>query len=262
MTQVTPVLHAAVAGPDDGLPVVLLHSICTNMEVWQPQLPVWNEMFRTIRVDLPGHGKSPALGGTPTLRDFARSVAATLDALQISRAALVGISLGSMVAQAFALEVPERVAGLVLAHAGARTSPEVRELWNQRLAQLEEQGLEQHVRGTLERWFTVGFAGNSPLTVAWVEKMIRATPVSGYREAVSAIQGLDHLARLGAIDIPALVIAGAEDKAVPPAAAAVVANEVPGAAISLLAAAHMSSIERPVEFTELAGRFLASLGNY
>jgi pimeloyl-ACP methyl ester carboxylesterase len=180
-----------------------------------------------------------------------------LGELGIRRAAIVGLSLGGMVAQAFALAYPEQVSALVLAHTSARTDESVREVWSRRLALFEEQGLEAQVASTLERWFTRSFAAASPMTMRWLAQQIRATSPAGYRAAVRAIQGLDFLDRLKEVTAPALVVAGAADSAVPPAAASVLAASIPGAKLVVLDdAAHIGNVQQPVAFTETVGKFL------
>ena len=82
-------LRAIREGHTGGVPVVLLHSICTSADLWLPQMIPWRGVLRTIRVDLPGHGFSPSLGGTPTLADYADALAATLDSIDDRNAAFV-----------------------------------------------------------------------------------------------------------------------------------------------------------------------------
>lgn len=259
----SPTAHAVLAhrvdGPDAAPPLVLLHAIATSGELWAPQVAVWSAHFRLVRIDLPGHGASPAPATAQEegLLAYAMQVRRVLDQLGIERAGIVGLSLGGMVAQAFALAFPERAAALVLAHTGARTAPAVRELWARRLAQFEDAGLDAQVEPTLERWFTRDFAARSPVTLAWVARQIRATSPVGYAAAIRAIQGLDHAERLGEIRAPTMVVAGREDTAVPPAVGAALAEGVLGSRFVVLEdAAHLSSVQQPVAFTETVGAFL------
>lgn len=246
-----------VDGADHAPVVVLLHPIATHSAIWAPQVAAWGAAFRLVRIDLPGHGASAPAEGSPDLGDYAAAVHAVLAELGIRRAAIVGLSLGGMVAQAFALAYPEMVRALVLAHTSARTDDAVRELWSRRLALFEEQGLEAQVAPTLERWFTRSFAAASPMTMRWLAQQIRATSPAGYRSAVQAIQRLDFLDRLKEIKAPALVVAGAADSAVPPAAASVLAASIPGARLVVLDdAAHIGNVQQPVAFTETVGSFL------
>jgi 3-oxoadipate enol-lactonase len=252
-------LHCSVDGLRAGVPVVLLHSICTSSELWRPQLPVWSEWFRIYRMDLPGHGQSMTIDGDVDVGDFANAVAATLDKHGVERAVVVGISLGAMVAQAFALEYPTRTIGLVVAHAGAVTPPTGKALWDERVRTLVEQGAEAHISATLQRWFTEDFARRSPLTLAWIKRLIRETSIEGYRQAVKAIQSLDYSKRLCELRIPTLVVAGEHDNAIQPAVSAKVAEAIEGAQLALLNAAHIGNVEAAVQFTEIVGRFIRAL---
>jgi 3-oxoadipate enol-lactonase len=254
---VSGVLAHRVDGPADAPVVVLLHAIGTDAMLWSPQWPVWSQAFRVVRIDLPGHGASAPPQGQPVLADYAHQVCEVLDGLHVERAAIVGISLGGMVAQALALRHPSRTWALVLAHTSARTEAPVRDIWDRRLEQFARHGLAAQAPATLERWFTRAFAEASPLTLEWLAAQIRATHPTGYVAAVRAIQGLDHLERLHEIKVPVLVIAGEADSAVPPAAAAAMAERITGARLVVLSgAAHLGNIEQPVAFTEHVGAFL------
>lgn len=246
-----------VDGHNDGPPVVLLHAIATTSSLWAAQLPVWAAAFRLISIDLPGHGNSPDQQGDLDLADYADCVCEVLDELRIGRASVVGLSLGGMIAQAFALKYPHRLTALVLAHTSARTEAPVKGIWSGRIARFEKEGMEAQVLPTLERWFTRAFAESSPLTLAWLSDQIRRTSSWGYVSAIKAIQGLDHLDKLQKIKAPALVVAGEQDSAVPPAAAAKIAERLNNAQMLVVpGAAHLGNVEKPVEFTEAVGAFL------
>lgn len=253
----SPVLFARDEGPRDGPAVVLLHSLATSGALWDPQASIWAESWRVIRIDLPGHGRSPGGSEDGALGAMADRVAATLDALDVARWSLVGLSLGGMVAQAIALRTPDRVAAMVLAHCGARTDAAVREIWNRRLAQLEAGGMAGQVAPTLERWFPVEFVRQFPLTMEWVGGMIRRTPRVGYEAAIRAIQGLDHVEALRTLRVPALIVAGTEDTAVPPQAAEALSGVLPNAELDVLeGVGHIGNVQAPGRFTERVGAFL------
>ncbi|MFS2112623.1 alpha/beta fold hydrolase [Herbaspirillum frisingense] len=251
-------LAAESLGKDDSHAVVLLHPICVNRDIWRLQLPVWSKSFRLVLVDLPGHGFSKPLGGTPTLTDFARQLAVTLTRAGVDQVSLVGVSLGAMLAQAFALEFPERIRKLVLANAGAVTPEPVVALWNERQRSYREFGAEQHVRSTIERWFDDDYRARAPLTVKWIESLVRGTTQAGYFEAVDAIKRMNHVARLQEISVPTLVVAGEKDAAVKPEICAKVAEAITGARFVVLPSGHISNVEAAAEFTEVVGQFLLS----
>lgn len=252
-------LHFNDVGPRTAPAVVLLHSLATHSELWAFQVPAWSVHFRIISVDLPGHGRSAVPAENLSLAGMAREVVAVLDHLDIAKAALVGLSLGGMVAQALALEHAHRVAALVIAHAGARTDASVREIWERRIQQFEADGLAGLSHPTLDRWFPRAFSESAPITMEWMTRLIESTDPSGYVGAIRAIQDLDHLDRLPSVAVPTLVIAGEADAAVPPTVASMVAQRIPNARLQLLQdTGHIGNVQQPIGFTELVGQFLKS----
>lgn len=246
-----------VDGNSSAPTVVLLHSIATHSEMWAPQVAIWSSVYRVVRIDLPGHGDSPEPVGEMTMESYADAVNQVLNELAAPEVSLVGLSLGGMIAQAFALKYPDKVRSLVLAHSGAKTDPAVARVWDARVEQTREEGFESQILPTLERWFTRDFYIGSPLTIAWLEGIVRRTSTEGYVSAVRAIQALNHLEMLSRLSQPVLVIAGEEDSAIPPAKAALIAKHLVNADLfTLKKAAHMGNIEQPVAFTEAVGTFL------
>lgn len=253
-----PALHFHDEGPRDAPAVLLLHALCTHSELWAPQRVVWKDRLRLISVDLPGHGKSPVLPHARTLDGIADEIVAVLDHLNLPQVAVVGLSLGGMLAQVLALRHSARVRSLVVAHAGARTDAAVRAIWDQRIEQFKSGSTADWCQSTLQRWFPRDFAERSPATLSWVGGLIRATQAEGYVNAIRAIQGLDTLDQLSAIQVPALVVAGQADAAVPPAVAQMLAERLPNARLQLLEdVGHLGNVQAPVLFTEVVGRFLA-----
>lgn len=236
---------------------MLLHSIATRGAVWAPQWPIWSERFRILVPDMPGHGETPTDASIDDLDRFADGVARLLDQLGIEQVALVGLSLGGMVAQGFALRHSGRLSALVLAHTMARVSPAGRDAWAARKHAAIDGGMSTQSQSTLERWFTSGFARSAPMTLQWVRQMIETTPLDGYLAAANAIQQLDYLDRLSDIAVPTLVMTGEHDHAATPSLAAEIHARLPSARLFTLAgAAHLGNVERPIEFTEVVGGFL------
>ncbi|HEX7081279.1 MAG TPA: alpha/beta fold hydrolase [Gammaproteobacteria bacterium] len=251
-----PTLVASDSGPANAPAVVLLHSLATSSAMWAPQLPIWSEHFRIVNVDLPGHGACPPPDGALTFSGLGAAVCALLDARSIPAAAVVGLSLGGMTAQAFAIEHPERVRALVLAHTLAFATDAMRRTWDERIASVEALGMDGQVESTIERWFTPEFRTAAPLTTAWIARMIRATDPRGFAAAGRAIQSLDHLERLAAVTAPALVVAGKHDPGAPPAAAEAMAAKLRRSELTLLESSHLGNVEQATAFTETVGAFL------
>jgi 3-oxoadipate enol-lactonase len=246
-----------VRGSANDQPVVLLHALATSSALWAPQLPAWSAQFRVISIDLPGHGKSALMPGVASMADYALAVRQVLDHMGVDRAAFVGLSLGGMVAQAFALAYPKRTAALVLAHTSARTYPAGWEIWARRLDQFKRDGLVAQIPSILERWFPREFAEASPMTLRSIAGQIAATHPEGYAAAIRAIQQLDHFDALKTIRAPTLVLAGELDAAAPPSVATAMAEQINGASLVVMpGVAHLGNVQQPVPFNETVGGFL------
>jgi 3-oxoadipate enol-lactonase len=94
-----------------GAPVVFIHGYTQNMSIWDEQVPAFAQKYRVIRYDVRGFGRST---GNVDPSANAADVAALLDSLRISRAAIVGLSMGGDIALNFAVNYPTRVTALVL----------------------------------------------------------------------------------------------------------------------------------------------------
>ncbi len=97
-----------------GTPLVLIHGFGADRLTWSSLAKALSEHRQVIALDLPGHGEAVDWEGTPDASVCAKAVVASLDALGIARATLVGHSLGGAVASLTALRQPERVERLIL----------------------------------------------------------------------------------------------------------------------------------------------------
>src|SRR6516165_12698320 len=98
-------LHYDIVGPEDGPVVCITHSLASDGGSWTEQLPsLLQTGFRVLRLDMRGHGGSDPVAGEYTMSALAGDVAATLEALALPRVHYIGLSIGGMIGQAFAIE--------------------------------------------------------------------------------------------------------------------------------------------------------------
>jgi 3-oxoadipate enol-lactonase len=258
-------VHAEVTGPADGPPVVLGGSLGSDLTMWDPQVPALSDRHRVVRYDHRGHGRSPVPPGPYDIADLGGDVVALLDRLGLARASFVGLSLGGMVGIWLAAHHPERVDRLVLLCTSAL--PGAPESWTERAALVEAEGTAAVAEAVVGRWFTPELARRDPGLVARMRAMVTATPDAGYAACCRAIAGLDLRAECGRITAPTLVVAGAQDPAMPPSEhGQVIADHVPAAEYVVLSpAAHLANVEQDREVTRLlldhlAGSALAPPG--
>ena len=218
---------------DQGRPVVVLsHSLATSMEVWGYQLPLLTQRFRVLLYDIRGHGGSESPGDSWTLQELASDVAALLDHLQIPRATFVGLSIGGMIGQIFALQFPEKLSSLILCSTGCQAEEPMKLALEDRINKVRAAGLQSQVEPTLARWFTPRFIEQSPGTMAWVSNLIRSTSVDGFVGCCRAIQGLNVIDSLPAIRAKTLLIPGEHDAGFPEKISRTIQQKIEGAELA------------------------------
>ena len=112
---------AHVAGPAEAPPLVAIHGALGSTDLETDRLiRHWERRFRTVGIDLPGHGASAAVDGVPSWHDYAEAVGAVLTALDLRDVRLFGFSLGAGVALATAAAHPDRVSRLAVHGANVR----------------------------------------------------------------------------------------------------------------------------------------------
>lgn len=244
-------LHYALDGPDDAPAIVFSNSLGTSLEMWDAQVEALRGRYRCLRYDTRGHGRSAVRDEPAGIDDLAADLRGLLDGLGISRAHVVGLSLGGMTAQAFAASSPDRVDRLVLMATAAQLGPPA--AWEERAALARREGMAALVDTVLSRWFTPPFADTQD--AGKVREQILATDPVGYARACDVIRDMDLRERLAAISAPTMIIAGADDPATPPLLGEALRSAIPGAELVVISgAAHLLNIER----AEQVNRHLAS----
>jgi 3-oxoadipate enol-lactonase len=160
-----------------------------------------------------------------------------------------------MVGMWLAANAPQLVKRAVFANTSAYFGqPEV---WNQRIAQVETEGMQAAAEGTIQRWLTKDFMNNDPAATAKMLAMIAGIPPEGYIAAAAAVRDMDLRGSLAKIACPVLVIAGALDPSTPPAMGEAIVDGISNARLAILDCEHLSNVEKADEFNSLVARFLA-----
>ena len=107
------VIHATIDGPAQAPPVLLLHSLGTTLQMWDPQAAALAKHYRVIRMDMRGHGLSEAPAGPYTMAMLAQDALGLLDSLGIAEAHVGGVSIGGRIALQIAAMAPGRVISLM-----------------------------------------------------------------------------------------------------------------------------------------------------
>lgn len=242
-------VHAEVSGSERAPAVLLIGSLGSTLEMWDPQLPALSE-HRVIRHDTRGHGRSPVPAGPYAMDDLVDDAVALLGRLGVEQVHVVGLSLGGMIALRLAAREPDRISSAVVLCTAARLAPA--SAWTDRAAAVRAGGTGAVADAVVARWFTDAFRERQPDVVAATRDMIASTPVEGYAACCEAIGSADLREDLRDVRCPLLAIAGADDPATPPEHLSIIADGVPdGRVVVLPQAAHLASVEQSDAVNEL-----------
>jgi 3-oxoadipate enol-lactonase len=242
----------------DGPSVALLHGHPFTRAMWQPQLDALSDRFHVVAPDLRGYGESPATPGVVTMRELADDVWSLLDRRGIGEAAVVGLSMGGLVAMEMALAHPDRTwaLGLVATTAEPPTDGERSE----RLAmadRVEAAGMAPLVEAMAPRLF--GPEPDRELVTHVHEMMSSNNP----RGAAAALRGRasrpDYRAGLRDLRTPSFVCTGACDTwSTPEVTRELVDCLQEPRTLALPNVGHLPNVERPDAFSRALGAFLDS----
>jgi 3-oxoadipate enol-lactonase / 4-carboxymuconolactone decarboxylase len=247
-------IHVLVEGPPGAAPLVLLHSLGTTAHVWDDQAAGLSRSFRVIRPDLRGHGLTTCTPGPYSMELFADDLAALLDALGVNQAHIGGISIGGVIAQAFAAAHPERAASLLLVDTAMAIPPA--QSWTERAAKVRAEGIAAIADAVIARWVTPAFMSAAP--AEGLRAMLLRTPVEGYAASAEAIAAADLSAATAGLNLPTLIIVGAQDQSTPVASAQALNQAIAGSSLVVIEnAAHIPLVEKPEEITRAMLNFLS-----
>ena len=251
-------IYFDLAGPQNGPVVCFTHSLSADGGMWNEQLvPLLAAGYRVLRLDMRGHGGSAAVEGDYTIDALAADVKGALDILEIPKVHYIGLSIGGMIGQGFALAYPDRLQSLMLCDTHPSSPDDSDGQWDQRKATVRKGGTAALADGNMNRWFTAEFKGANPQRWKEIRSTICGTSSAGYLGCAAAIQNFDYLDRLATIKTPTLVVCGDDDPATPPDRNRLIASKVPGARYEDIAKArHLPNVERPEQFNPLMMQWL------
>ena len=252
--------HVLLTGPDKGQALVFINSLGSDFRIWDEIVEKLPDGIGVLRYDMRGHGLSSVVTEPCNMGLLARDLAELLDVLDVRKCLLVGISIGGIVAQRFAIDYPGLVDAMLLAHTSSRIGNN--QFWDERITQIKQQGLEANADSIIARWFTADYMTTHHHECRAWRRMLCQTPLSGYIACCHALAGTDLGHELPNLtDVETLVVGGEMDLATPPGHSRKLASSISGARyVEIAGAAHLSCIEKPDVFSELLMDFMDGVG--
>ena len=191
--------------------------------------------------------------------DLSSDVIHLMNALEVSQANFVGLSMGGMTALGLGILHGSRFKSLTASNCVATFSDQARQVWKDRVTTVVSGGLAPILDATMERWFTKDFIDNNQAEVDGIRDMVSATEISGYIACCGALERLNYLSDLASINVPTLLIGGRYDVGTPPVEMRKMKTLISGSRYEELATAHVSNIEAYQDYNELLLAFFDSV---
>ena len=254
----------------EGKPVVFVHGLTSSWQAWLENMPHFAERgYRAIALDLPGFGASPMPSWTIDMPAYGRMLRDFCEKLDVgSDAAVVGNSMGGLIAAEAVLSEPGRFNRLVLVsaagfvntwlphHRGKATS----RAWDTfgRPFGAASRFFVTHPRA---RWamfrFAIRYPGRLRKELLW-EQMASGVPCPGFADSLDAVLEYDARDRLEEIEIPTMIVWGTDDWVIPSAAALSYNRRIPHSRLEIFEhTGHVPQLERPARFNAALEEFLS-----
>ncbi len=234
----------------EGPALLLLHGHPFARRMWAPQLRALSTDFRVLAPDLPGYGESPPRGAKMGMDELADAALRFLDACDVTRAVVIGLSMGGLVAMELALRAPDRVNGVVLAATtAASVTPTEAAERRETADRLERDGMLDLTLEMGGRLFGPAARRDPEIVEPVLSMMLRTSPAGAAAALRGRAERPDYRVLLPGLQVPALVIAGDHDAYADEAVVAELVGAIPHPqVIRLPGTGHLPNLEAPAAF--------------
>jgi pimeloyl-ACP methyl ester carboxylesterase len=244
------------------LPILFIHGFPFDKSMWQPQLDFFRRTHRVIAYDIRGFGKSTAGTEEVSISLFADDLINLLDALQINKAIVCGLSMGGYILLNAISRYPERFEAIILSDTQCiADSDAAKEKRYTTIQQIEAGGLEDFVKGFVKNIFCEETLNDKNDLVEKIKNVILSTDTKTITGTLIAIaQRREMCSSLKDIKVPSLILCGKEDTITPPDQAQFLqCNILNSRLYSIDKAGHLSNLEQPDEFNQHISNFISAL---
>jgi pimeloyl-ACP methyl ester carboxylesterase len=242
----------------EGWPVILLHAFPVNASMWRPQLEAVPPGWRFVAPHLRGFGAGPAVDRPLTMDEYARDVLTLMDALEIDKSVIGGLSMGGYVTFALLRQAASRATAVLLAdtRSQADTLPG-------REARLEMRKVvaDHGAAGVADQMLPKLLSADAaPDTIRTVRGLIAAADPRAIDAAIGALmERPDSTPDLARINVPVLVAVGERDALTPVADAEAMQRAIARSTLVVIPrAGHLANLEQPDAFSRALADFLVS----
>lgn len=241
--------------------LVLVNGLADTKESWEMQTPAFAERYRVVSFDNRGIGESSTPPGPYTTKQMADDLHELVEALELDRFHLLGVSMGGMIAQEYAIAHTDRLRSAIFACTYSYPGPFCLRMFSCWRDLVPHLGVGFTQREVILWAFTTDFFEQQEATVAELEELMAANPqsVEGYLAQLSSIETHDTRGRLSAVTCPSLTLVGEEDILIYPKLSRRLHEELPDSTWAEVPGGHACLWEAPDPFNRAVLNYLAGV---
>ncbi len=243
-------------------PIIFIHGFPFDKSSWQAQMDFLGKTNRVIAYDIRGFGKSTTGNETISIGLFADDLIKLMDALEIKKAIVCGLSMGGYILQNAVQHYPERFKAIILSDTQCiADSVEAKEKRMQTIIKIKVDGLKEFANGFIQNIFCEESKNNKKELVESIKNIILNTSSQTITDTLMALaQRSETCSTLLQINLPVLLLCGSEDKVTPAEQAEFMHKNINNSTLKIINdAGHMANIEQPVLFNKHVIEFIATL---
>ncbi len=234
---------------------IFINSLGTDFRIWEGVVEALQKHGNILLFDKRGHGLSDTAERTNGLEDYMEDAVTLLQHFSINKCTVIGVSVGGMIAQLLAFHHPEIVDRLILCDTQSKIGDDT--FWNNRIQQIESNGLGGIASGVMQRWFSETFRKEFPEKVAGYQNMLERCSVRGYIQTCEAIRDADLASKSREIKASTLCVVGSEDRSTPPAEVERLSKLIAGSRFKeIKGSGHLPCVDNAGELSTLIIDFL------
>jgi 3-oxoadipate enol-lactonase len=241
-----------------GYPVVLVHGMGSDHTIWEGIIPLLQEQYRVLAVDLRGHGISSKAPGPYSMGLFSQDIYGFLESLDIDQAHFMGHSMGGAVLQELVIQKPDIFSSLILISSFAYVDHHLRVSFMKLLKILREDGFNAFFNACLKLVYSPQYIQKNAELISEIRDiMAKTSSITSLEDTINACLKVNFIDSLKRVKTPTLVVSGKEDVFIPVYHGIKIKNSIFNSKIDIMAAAsHNMLLEQPLETYRIIKNFL------
>lgn len=249
-------------GPTDAPVIIFIHGFPLNKSMWSGQRETLRNECRIITYDVRGHGNSEAGDKEFSIDLFAHDLIDLLNALDIGKAVVAGLSMGGYIALNAIINYPGRFEALILCDTNCiADTAETKEKRFNAISDIMENGMEDYMNESIRNLFAAESLASRPDEIMAVRQMISNTSEITLFDTLRALASRNETcSRLTNIEVPVLILVGEEDVIAPPSAARQMHDKIRDCRLHIIKhAGHLSNMDNPYDFNDQILNFVRAV---